>query len=211
FDWKSGSVGKPLGDVEIRLAEDGEILVRSKKVFHSYLNEEARDPESWFATGDLGRILPSGHLQISGRKKDLIKTSNGKYVAPQRLESLLVQDPLISSALILGDQKKYVVALIALDRTALLSWSQSQGLEERDYAKLTQLEQIKKEIRNRLRQINKELAAHESVKRFLILPEEPSVENGELTPSLKLRRNILVEKYQRDIDELFFEPGPLRK
>lgn len=211
FDWKSGSVGKPLGDVEIQLAQDGEILVRSRKVFHSYLNEAARDPQSWFATGDLGRLLPSGHLQVTGRKKDLIKTSNGKYVAPQRLESLLVQDSLISSALVLGDQKKYVVALIALDRSAVMSWSQSQGLEEKDYAKLTQLDPIKKEIRNRLRQLNKEVAAHESIKRFLILPEEPSVENGDLTPSLKLRKNVLVEKYKREIDELFFEPGSSKK
>lgn len=191
-DYKIGTVGKPIGDVKIKIAEDGEILVKSKKImtgYHQLENETALAfDHGWFKTGDIGEILPTGELMITDRKKDLIKTSGGKYVAPQKLETLLKESPMISQALIYGDQKKYVVALLQVD---------------------TQLHQnkdplvIKEAIRSQVAQVNTQLASFESIKKFEITFDTWTVEGGELTPSLKLKRKKLIEKYQDLLLEMY--------
>ncbi len=205
FDWKSGTVGKPLPDVKVQIAQDGEILLQSRKIMRGYLNDAPQDfaEKDWFHTGDLGELLPSGHLRITGRKKDLIKTSGGKYVAPQRIENLLSLDPWISSAFIYGDNRKYIVALIGLRRTELVDWARKQAISFGDYSELTQKEEVRTRVRDVIRSVNQQLASYESIKRFLILPEEPSIESGELTPSLKLRRNVLEKKYVRELNTLY--------
>lgn len=191
-DYKIGTVGKPIGDVKIKIAEDGEILVKSKKIMTGYHQLESETAlafdHGWFKTGDIGEILPTGELMITDRKKDLIKTSGGKYVAPQKLETLLKESPMISQALIYGDQKKYVVALLQVD---------------------TQLHQskdplvIKEAIRSQVAQVNTQLASFESIKKFEITFDTWTVEGGELTPSLKLKRKKLIEKYQDLLLEMY--------
>lgn len=189
-NYRFGTVGKPIGDVQIKIAEDGEILIQSKKVMTEYFNRpeetEAVFEDGWFKTGDIGEILPSGHLRITDRKKDLIKTSGGKYVAPQKLEALLKNDPLVSEVLIYGDQKKYIVALIQIKNT-------DAGSEKI----------IDEKIRAHVSRVNQQLAGFESIKKFALTFDVWTVEGGELTPSLKLKRKMLTERYKNILDNLY--------
>ena len=186
-----GSVGIPVGDVQIKIADDGEILIKSNKVMTGYykLPEETKKvlKDGWFATGDIGEFLPTGELKITDRKKDLIKTSGGKYVAPQKIESFAKESSLVSNVVIYGDQKKYVVALISVSEKA---------------AQLSKLD-LEEKIRNHIAQVNSELAGYESVKKFAITQDQWTVENGLLTPSLKVKRKALIEKYKSELDSLY--------
>ena len=189
-DYRFGTVGKPIGDVQIKIAEDGEILIQSKKVMTEYFNRpeetEAVFEDGWFKTGDIGEVLPSGHLRITDRKKDLIKTSGGKYVAPQKLEALLKNDPLVSEVLIYGDQKKYIVALIQIKNTDAES---EKTIDEK--------------IRAHVSRVNQQLAGFESIKKFALTFDVWTVDGGELTPSLKLKRKMLTERYKNILDNLY--------
>lgn len=186
-----GTVGIPVGDVQIRIAEDGEILVKSDKVMTGYykLPEETKQvlDNGWFSTGDIGEILPTGELKITDRKKDLIKTSGGKYVAPQKIESLAKESPLVSNIIAYGDRKKFIVALISLAGEA--SRYPVQALEEK--------------IRNHIAQVNSKLAGFETIKKFTLTHDQWTVENGLLTPSLKVKRKKLIEKYKHDLEVLY--------
>jgi len=191
-DFKFGTVGKPIGDVQIKIAEDGEILIKSKKVMTEYFNRPEETQivfeESWLKTGDIGEVLPSGHLRITDRKKDLIKISGGKYVAPQKLEALLKNDPLVSEVLIYGDQKKYIVALIQIKNLGP-DLAPEKVLNER--------------MRAHVSQVNQLLAGFESIKKFALTFDDWTVEGGELTPSLKLKRKMLTERYKNILDDLY--------
>lgn len=207
FDYKFGSVGKPIGDTQIKIAADGEILIKSKKVMKEYY----KDPQStqevfengWFKTGDIGEILPSGDLKITDRKKDLIKTAGGKYVAPQKLENLLKTQPLISQAIIHGDNKKYIVALLALDFVSLKQKAEELQLPTTDLSALTQNPKILELIRRAVAEVNSELGSYETIKRFSVLTNELTVESGDLTPSLKVKRKILEKKYAHQLASLY--------
>lgn len=207
FNYRFGSVGRPIGDVQIKIAEDGEILVKSKKVMREYLN----DPEStaqvftngWFHTGDIGEILPTGDIRITDRKKDLIKTAGGKYVSPQRLENLLKENSFVSHSLIHGDQKKYVVALITLDANFMKTYAAEKGIIYKDLAELSQHPQILQTVREGVAETNSKLASFETIKRFSILPQDFTVEAGELTPSLKVKRKVLDQKFRKQIEALY--------
>lgn len=205
--YKFGTVGRPLADVKIRLAEDGEILIQSKKVMREYYKDPAATAaafkDGYFCTGDVGELTEDGFLRITDRKKDLIKTAGGKYVAPQKLEGLLKLDPLISHALIHGDRKKYVVALITLNDAHLKALAREQGWSYRDHRALTQLPQVQNLVRKAVAKANAELASYETIKNFAILPEDFSLERGELTPSLKVKRRVCDEKYAPAIQELY--------
>jgi long-chain acyl-CoA synthetase len=207
FNYKFGSVGRPIGDVELKIAEDGEILVRSHKVMKEYYKNPQSTAEvftdGWFHTGDIGIILQGGDLKITGRKKDLIKTAGGKYVAPQKLEGLLKLHPLITQALICGDQKKYIVALVTLDAIYLQSLAKTRHDGATDWTELVGRPWVQDIVRDHIAEANADLASYESIKRFLILPVEFTVESGELTPSLKLKRKLLTQKYQKEIDSLY--------
>lgn len=207
YNFKFGTVGTPIGDVKLTIAEDGEILVQSKKVMQGYYKDleatKTAMTDGWFHTGDIGEILPSGHLKITDRKKDLIKTAGGKYVAPQKLENLLKKYAFISNVLIHGDQKKYIVALITLDQAAILNMAYEMQISYQDPASLTQHPQILNKVRQALGEVNATLASYETIKRFSVLTKDFTVEQGELTPSLKIRRKFLDQKYAEQIDSLY--------
>ncbi|HAG90626.1 MAG TPA: long-chain fatty acid--CoA ligase [Bdellovibrionales bacterium] len=202
-----GTVGKPLGDVQIKLAEDGEILVKSDKVFKCGLNSEenpeAVDSLGFLHTGDVGEWTSNGFLRITDRKKNLIKTSGGKYVAPQRIENLFKKFPLVSHVLIHGDQRKFIVALIALDPTELKEWALRKNIPFSKVSDLPHAPQVQKKVSEIVREVNGDLASFESIKKFHILDRDFSIEEGELTPSLKLRRKVCEAKYKSVIDQLY--------
>ncbi|MNJ99741.1 Long-chain-fatty-acid--CoA ligase FadD15 [compost metagenome] len=206
FNYRFGSVGRPIGEVKLKIAEDGEILVKSNKVMKEYYkNPEATKEaftDGWFHTGDIGEILPSGDLKITDRKKDLIKTAGGKYVAPQRLEGLLKLSPAIAQVLIHGDQKKYIVALITLERPFIEKFAKDKGLSL-PWKDLVQHAAVQELIRGAVSEVNSQLASYESIKKFLILPDEWTVESGELTPSLKVKRKLLDQKLRDQIESLY--------
>ncbi|MEK6628100.1 MAG: long-chain fatty acid--CoA ligase [Bdellovibrionota bacterium] len=204
---QAGTVGSPIGDVKIKFAEDGEILVSSKKC----LSEYYKDPEEtkknlkdgYFATGDIGLFTQAGYLKITDRKKDLIKTSGGKYVAPQKLEGLLKQDPLISNVLIHGDQRKFISALITFDEEQLKEWAKSQQLT---YSKIRDLylnPLLKIRLQKHIQGLNSKLASFEAIKKFEIISDEWTVENGSLTQSLKVKRKLIETKYADLINEIY--------
>lgn len=205
--YEFGTVGKPLADVEIKLAEDGEILVKSKKVMKRYYKDEAATAQSfkdgYFCTGDVGVWTSGGYLRITDRKKDLIKTAGGKYVAPQKLEGLLKMNPLISNVLIHGDRKKYIVALVTLNEGYVTALAREKNWSHRDFKSLVQKNEIKDLVRRQVAQVNAQLSSFETIKNFAILPEDFTIEKGELTPSLKVRRKVVDEKFKQVIEELY--------
>jgi long-chain acyl-CoA synthetase len=207
FNYRFGSVGRPIGDVKLRIAEDGEIMVKSHKVMKEYYkNPEATKEvftDGWFHTGDIGEIMDGGDLKITDRKKDLIKTAGGKYVAPQKLEGLLSLYPILGHVLIHGDQKKYVVALLTLDRLTLEKTARDKGIEFKEWTELTQNSQIQDMVRKAIAEANSHLASYEAIKKFLILPQEFTVEGGELTASLKVKRKMLDKKFTPQIESLY--------
>jgi len=207
YDYEFGTVGKPIGETQIKIAEDGEILVKSKKVMKDYFEDPAETAkvftDGWYHTGDIGEFTPSGNLKITDRKKDLIKTAGGKYVAPQLLENLLKHDPLVSQVLVHGDQKKYVVALLTLDRPLLEKFARDRGLNESNIEALTQDPKVLEAVRQIVADANSRLASYESIKRFAVLPTEFTVEAGELTPSLKIKRKYVDQKYRNQIEKLY--------
>jgi long-chain acyl-CoA synthetase len=207
FNYRFGSVGRPIGDTQIRIAEDGEILVKGKKVMKEYHNDPKGTAEAledgWFHTGDIGEIMPSGDLKITDRKKDLIKTAGGKYVAPQKLENLLKLNSLISHVLIHGDNKKYIVALVTLDPLALKKFATEKGISYQDNESLTQHSSVLEIIRKGIAEVNSQLASYETIKRFSILSKDFTVEAGELTPSLKVKRKFLDQKFKHQLEALY--------
>lgn len=207
YNYHFGSVGKPFGDVQLRIAEDGEVLVKSKKVMQGYYKNPEATAESlkdgWFRTGDIGEILPGGDLKITDRKKDLIKTAGGKYVAPQRVEGLLQLHPFVAQSVIHGDNKKFIVALLAPDRAALESDAKTRGVTYQHWTDLLEDSQIQASFRTAVAEANSQLASWESVKRYAVLPQEFTVEGGELTPSLKVRRKAMEKKFSDLLESLY--------
>ncbi len=202
-----GTVGKPIGDVKIKFAADGEILVKSKKcLIEYYKNPEATAAsiiDGYFATGDIGEFTERGFLKITDRKKDLIKTAGGKYVAPQKLEGMVKEDPIVSQVLIHGDQKKFISALISIDEAQIKSWADSQQISFTDFNDLYQHPALKIRIQKHIQAVNSKLASFESIKKFEITNEPWTVENGSLTPSLKVKRKFLEQRYADTLAEIY--------
>ncbi|MBE0569753.1 MAG: long-chain fatty acid--CoA ligase [Deltaproteobacteria bacterium] len=206
--YKFGTVGKALPGTQIRIAPDGEILVGGRHVFREYYNDpsatrEAIDPEGWLHTGDIGVLDEEGFLRITDRKKDIIVTSGGKNIAPQNVENLLKNDPFVSQAFVYGDRKKYLTALITLSSDEVLAWAARNGIQEKDLQALAKRPEVEMLLRERVEEINKGLASFEQVKRFVLLGTDFSQETGELTPTLKIRRKVVVGKYGGLLDALY--------
>ena len=202
-----GTVGRPIGDVEIKFAEDGEILIKSKKCLHEYYKDPIETKKNiksgYFATGDIGVLTKQGNLKITDRKKDLIKTAGGKYVAPQKLEGLLKQDPLVSQVLIHGDKRKFICALISFDEPQLKRWADSQQIKFTQVLELYQSPILKVRIQKHIQGLNTKLASFEAIKKFEIVFEAWTVENGSLTQSLKVKRKYLETKYADLLAEIY--------
>lgn len=200
-----GTVGLPVAGVTLKLADDGEILAKGPNVALGYYRRpqetaEAWDEQGWFRTGDIGTI-EDGFLRITDRKKDLIKTAGGKYVAPQKIENMLKSRPLISQAVVIGDRLKYCVALIALDTDAARAWAKAHGIAA-DGSDLVANDEIFTAVGREVEHVNERLASYETVKYFRLLPRELTVEDGELTPSMKLKRKVITERYATLVSEL---------
>lgn len=208
-DNKVGSIGKPFEGIEMKIAEkDGEVLIRGKSVMQGYYhNEEATaaalDSEGYYHTGDVGYIDEDGHFYITDRIKDLFKLSNGKYIAPLQVESLLKQSPLISQPVVVGSGRKQVGALIVPDWDALKEEMKAEGHDvKRSREELCEDPHFVKKVQNDAVGLTRELADYERVKRVYLLPREFSIDKGEMTPTLKIKRSIIDEKYSEAIDEI---------
>ncbi|MBI2340612.1 MAG: long-chain fatty acid--CoA ligase [Deltaproteobacteria bacterium] len=205
-----GTVGRPLKGVEIKIADDGEILTRGPVVFKGYYRQaeatsEALNTGGWFHTGDIGVFDDDGYLKITDRKKDIIVTAAGKNIAPQNIESLLKTDPLISQAMVHGDRRKYLSALITLDKNEIIRYAQNHSIPFQDYADLVKNKKIYGLLKQRIEEKNKHLAQYETIKKFAILENDFSIDTGELTPTLKVKRKFTSQKYREILDSLYQE------
>lgn len=206
-DFRFGTVGKSLPGVQLRIAEDGEILIKGDTVFPGYLNldaanREAIDGDGWFHSGDVGEFDHDGFLRITDRKKNLIVTAGGKNVAPANIEALLKKDPLIGHAIAIGDRRPYVVALFALDPDAARNFAGEHGISP-DMASLAKDPKVRERLQKMVDAANAELARYEQVRKFAVLPSELTTESGELTPSLKVKRKVVEENFRDLIDSLY--------
>jgi len=204
---KLGTVGKPLKNVEVRIAEDGEILVRGPSVFSSYWNmpEETRNAftDGWFKTGDIGNLDADGFLSVTDRKKDLIKTSGGKFIAPQPIENSLKHNALVAEAVVFGDKRKFPAVLISPNFSLLEEWARSNNVHFSSRQELVEHPKVRALYEQIVADLNQTLARFEQLKKVLLIAEEFSAESGTLTASMKLRRRVVEERYRQKIEELY--------
>jgi long-chain acyl-CoA synthetase len=205
-DFKVGTIGKPFPGCEVKIADDGEILVKGPNVFQGYYkNEEATREtivDGWLHTGDIGEIDGDGFIKITGRKKDIIITAGGKNITPANLENEIKQHPLVSQCVVVGDRKPYLVALVTLDPEDAAAYAKEHGLPE-DPAQLAANDDVRKAIEAHVGQINEKFARVEQVKKIAILPHDLSQETGELTPTLKVKRAVVASKHEHEIEQLY--------
>jgi long-chain acyl-CoA synthetase len=207
---RRGSVGIPIPGVEIRIASDGEILARGPNVMAGYLNKPQATADvlkdGWFHTGDIGTLDADGHVRITDRKKDLIVTSGGKKIAPQPIEAVLKRNPLVGETVLLGEARKYAVALIVPDFTALERRLKDLGRPPSESrAELVARGDVLELYQEVVDALNRELSQFERIKRIALLPAEFTVESGELTPTLKVKRKVVEERWKAKIEELYVD------
>ncbi|MER7477224.1 AMP-dependent synthetase/ligase [Streptomyces sp. NPDC126510] len=207
--YRTGTVGKPLPGTEVRIADDGEILLRGPGIMEGYhkLSEktaEVLEPDGWFHTGDIGELSPDGYLRITDRKKDLIKTSGGKYIAPAEVEGQFkAVCPYVSNILVHGADRNFCTALIALDELAITDWAKDNGLEGKSYAEIVSSPVTVEMVDGYVKQLNEGLQRWQTIKKFRLLPRDLDVEHGEITPSLKLKRPVVEREYKHLIEEMY--------
>ncbi len=209
--YRFGTVGQPVPNVETRFAPDGELEVRGPSVFQRYwnrddANREAFTGDGWFKTGDIGK-LEDGYLSITDRKKELLKTSGGKLIAPQPIESKLKANGLVAQAAMVGDRRKFAAVLISPNFTELERWAKGKGVQASDRGALAQHDKVRTEYERIVNDINGSLQHHETIKKVHVVPDEWSVEDGEMTPSMKLKRRVVEEKYKDAIEAMYREEG----
>ncbi|MFF5881663.1 MULTISPECIES: long-chain fatty acid--CoA ligase [unclassified Streptomyces] len=207
--YRTGTVGKPLPGTEVRIADDGEILLRGPGIMQGYHNlpektSEVLEEDGWFHTGDIGELSPDGYLRITDRKKDLIKTSSGKYIAPAEVEGQFkAVCPYVSNILVHGADRNYCTALIALDEAALTAWAAENGMEGKSYADIVAAPATVEMVDGYVKQLNEGLQRWQTIKKFRLLPRDLDVEHGEITPSLKLKRPVVEREYKHLIEEMY--------
>ncbi len=207
-NYRFGTVGRPLPGVEVRIAEDGEILIRGPHLFKEYFRDpaatrEAIDPDGWFHSGDIGTLDGDGFLRITDRKKDMIVTSGGKNIAPQNIENLLKTDRMISQAFVYGDRRKYLTAILTLSPEEILKWARENGIDGSDPSRLALDPRVTEMMQGRVDAVNRSLASFEQIKKFVLLGTDFSQETGELTPTLKMKRKVVIRKYGSLLDALY--------
>ncbi|MGO8718194.1 MAG: AMP-dependent synthetase/ligase [Acidobacteriaceae bacterium] len=213
---RMGSVGKPLQNVETKLAADGELLLRGPSIFQGYWNKpeataESFDAEGWFLTGDVARMDEDGFLYITDRKKDLLKTSGGKLIAPQPIENQLKADGLVGHAAVVGDKKKFASVLISPHFPALEAWAKEKGIAIDDRRQLVAHPAVLALYQQVVDRVNATLASFETLKRLHVVAEEWTLDSGELTPSMKLKRSVVEQRYAAEIARFYLEDGPSRR
>ena len=208
-DYAFGTVGHPLPGTEVRIAADGEVLIKGPGVMAGYHHQdaataEALDADGWLHTGDIGELAPNGALRITDRKKDMFKTSNGKYVAPSAIDATFKGIcPYVSQLVIDGEGRSYCVALIALDADAVHAWANENGMRGAAFDEVAISESFRETMQGYVDTLNGQLNRWESIKKFAILNRELTVEDGEITPSMKLRRKIVIDRYRGTLDALY--------
>jgi len=204
---KIGKVGEPLPEVEVKIAPDGEILVKGPGVFKGYFKNPEATAETlkdgWLYSGDVGELDEDGFLKITDRKKDLIITAGGKNIAPQNIENQLKFSPYINDAVVIGDRRRFLVALIAIDEETVIKYAQDNKIQFGTYSSLTQAPEIKQLIQKEVDRVNKTLAQVEQVKKFTIIPKKLYEEDGEVTPTMKVKRKFINETYKDVIEKMY--------
>lgn len=207
--YRTGTVGKPLPGCEVRIAEDGEILLRGPGVMQGYHNlpektAEVLESDGWFHTGDIGELSDDGYLRITDRKKDIFKTSGGKYVAPAEVEGKFkAVCPYVSAILVHGADRNFCSALIALDEVAIMGWAKENGLSDKSYEEVLASEEVKEVIGGYVDELNSGLQRWQTIKQFRVLPRDLDVDHGELTPSLKLKRPVVEREFKHLLEEIY--------
>ncbi|MFJ3100212.1 AMP-dependent synthetase/ligase [Streptomyces sp. NPDC086835] len=207
--YRTGTVGKPVPGCEVRIADDGEILLRGPGIMEGYHNlpektAEVLEPDGWFHTGDIGELSADGYLRITDRKKDLIKTSGGKYIAPAEVEGQFkAVCPFVSNILVHGADRNFCTALIALDEPTILGWAEENGLGGKSYAEVVASPQVEQLIEGYVKRLNEGLQRWQTIKKFRLLPRDLDIEHGELTPSLKLKRPVVEREYKDLIEDMY--------
>jgi long-chain acyl-CoA synthetase len=207
-DYRFGTVGKPFPGVDVKIADDGEILARGGNILHEYYGKpeatkEAIDKDGWFHTGDIG-IIEDGFLRITDRKKDIIVTAGGKNVAPQNLEGALkAACPYISQVMVHGDKRRFLSALITLNEEAIVPWAKEKGIVFKDVGDLAKHPDVRTFLQKYVDELNKDLASYETIKKFTILTRDLTQEAGEMTPTLKVKRKFVSEKYKEILDGFY--------
>ena len=211
--FKIGSVGKVNEGLDLKIAADGEIMVKGPTVFKGYWNmpEETRAAfvDGWFKTGDIGELDSEGFLSITDRKKDLLKTSGGKFIAPQPIENALKANVLIAQAALIGDRRKFAAVIISPHFPLLEDWARANNVTFASREELVAAPKVRELYKGIIEDVNKKLAHFETIKKILLVPDEFTVATGEITPTLKLKRRVIEAKYKHQIDELYQEPHPV--
>jgi long-chain acyl-CoA synthetase len=208
--FRFGTVGPALPGFELQLADDGEVLIRSETIFAGYLKDEEAtrgvvDADGWLHSGDIGSIDAEGFLRITDRKKDILVTAGGKNVAPQNIENALKSKPIVSQAVVVGDRRPYLIALLTLDRDVLTAWAAEHALQP-DVEALAGHPEVHAAVQAVVDDVNRDASRYEQVKRFAVLPRDFSLDEGELTATLKLRRRVVEEHFADEIERLYTEP-----
>jgi long-chain acyl-CoA synthetase len=203
-----GAVGPLIDNMEVRIAEDGEILTKSASVMKGYYNKpeltaESIDADGWFHTGDIGEFVDGRFLKITDRKKEMFKTSGGKYIAPQVIENKMKEDPLIEQMMVVGSDRKFPAALIIPAFDELQKWASKNGVTAKSHAELVKDEKVVKLYHDLVKKYNQGFAQWEQVKKEVLLPEQWTVETGEMTPTMKVKRKVITEKNKDLIEELY--------
>jgi long-chain acyl-CoA synthetase len=211
-DTRIGTVGRPIPGVSVKIAEDGEILVKGDNVCAGYWQDpdatnELIEPDGWMHTGDLGVLDPDGYLRVTGRKKDLIITAYGKNISPEEIETNLRMEPLIAQAVVIGDDRPYLTALLTIDTEAAVEWAEHQGRSfEPGLEALTTDPDLHAELDRAIERVNANHSHAEGIRRWRVLPHDFTLADGELTPTLKVKRHVVLERCADLIDEIYAVP-----
>ena len=205
-------MSRGLGDVYKRQADDGEIMIKGENVFRGYWHNEAAtrevlESDGWFHSGDIGELDSDGYLKITGRKKELIVTAGGKNVAPAVLEDRLRANPIVSQCMVVGDQRPFIGCLVTLDAESLPGWLKAQGKDESmSIASASEDPDVQAEIQKAVDEANKAVSKAEAIRKFTILPVDWTEEGGQMTPSLKLKRSVVMKEFASEVDALYGGP-----